>query len=155
VPADITATATSVSGATIGYSATATDLVDGALDPTCTPASGSQFAPGTTTVTCTATDSSGNPGIASFRVIVTFSWSGVLQPINADGTSIFKLGSVVPVKFALTGASGAIADGVFHLAISKVSNSVSGSDIETGTIATIDSGNTFRYDPPSIQYIFN
>src|SRR5439155_6591140 len=36
----------------------------------CSPASGSQFAKGTNTVTCTATDATGNTGSCSFKVIV-------------------------------------------------------------------------------------
>ncbi len=36
----------------------------------CTPASGSFFPPGTTTVTCTATDASGNTSSCSFNVMV-------------------------------------------------------------------------------------
>jgi hypothetical protein len=63
-------TATGPSGATVTYTASATDDVDGNLTPTCSPASGSTFPPGTTTVTCTATDSSGNTGSASMDVSV-------------------------------------------------------------------------------------
>ncbi|MCQ6281037.1 HYR domain-containing protein [Bacillus sp. EB600] len=37
----------------------------------CTPASGSFFPPGTTTVTCTATDAAGNTSTCSFNVTVT------------------------------------------------------------------------------------
>lgn len=155
VPGDITVVATSASGATVSYSATATDLVDGAIDPVCTSAPGSQFAPGTTTLACSATDHSGNQGSASFQITVTFSWSGVLQPINADGSSIFKLGSVVPVKFTLTGASTDIGDGLFRLFLSKVSNSLSGSELEAETAPSSDAGNSFRYDPTDGQYIFN
>jgi hypothetical protein len=43
-------------------------LVDGALTPTCVPASGSSFALGTTLVTCSATDGAGNTASASFSV---------------------------------------------------------------------------------------
>ncbi|MGI0024880.1 MAG: HYR domain-containing protein, partial [Nitrososphaera sp.] len=70
-PANQIAEATSASGRVITYpAATATDNVDGTLTATCTPASGSMFPLGTTTVTCTATDSSGNTGTDSFTVTV-------------------------------------------------------------------------------------
>ncbi len=59
---------------------------------------------------CTATDAAGNIGTESFTVTVTAAWSNVLQPVNADGSSIFKLGSTVPVKFQLTGASAGITN---------------------------------------------
>ncbi|MEW5849601.1 MAG: HYR domain-containing protein [Myxococcota bacterium] len=70
VPNNITAEATSASGATVTFSASATDDVDGSLTPTCSPASGSTFVLGTTTVTCSATDAAGNTGSASFSVTV-------------------------------------------------------------------------------------
>jgi len=47
---------------------------------TCVPASGSSFPIGTTTVTCTATDSVGLTAATSFRVVVTA--TGVTQPIT-------------------------------------------------------------------------
>ena len=71
VPANITTPATSPAGAVVTYTATANDDRDGPLTPTCTPASGSTFPVGTTTVTCTATDAAGNTGTNSFTVTVT------------------------------------------------------------------------------------
>jgi uncharacterized protein YjbI with pentapeptide repeats len=69
--------ATGPGGATVIYSATASDLVDGNIvltgsGPTnyCTPASGSQFILGPTTVTCYATDSHHNQATKSFTVTV-------------------------------------------------------------------------------------
>ncbi|MFD5788495.1 HYR domain-containing protein [Streptomyces sp. NPDC087866] len=47
-------------GTRISYWATASDAQDGRLPVTCTPASGSLFPIGSTTVTCTATDTAGN-----------------------------------------------------------------------------------------------
>ncbi|MFB7364099.1 HYR domain-containing protein [Streptomyces hydrogenans] len=58
-------------GTTLTYTATAEDAKDGPLTPSCTPASGSLFPVGSTTVTCTATDAAGNTGTdtAVFRVL--------------------------------------------------------------------------------------
>ncbi|MEU8666011.1 HYR domain-containing protein [Streptomyces anulatus] len=64
---DRTARAPDDDGARIGYTATATDPQDGALPVTCTPPSGSLFPVGTTTVTCSATDSAGNTGADTAR----------------------------------------------------------------------------------------
>ena len=50
---------------------TASDLVDASVDVVCTPESGSVFDIGATTVTCTATDDSGNLATASFEVLVS------------------------------------------------------------------------------------
>ena len=64
VPANITVPATGPSPArpSPAPAAPANDDRDGPLTPTCTPASGSTFPVGTTTVTCTATDAAGNTG---------------------------------------------------------------------------------------------
>ncbi len=74
VPAGAVGTTNDHSGTAIVTwpDATANDTVDGALPASCSPASGSSFGVGTTPVTCTATDSHGNTGSASFTVTVTF-----------------------------------------------------------------------------------
>lgn len=70
VPANLTVNATSPSGAVVSYVVTATDAVDPSPTVSCAPASGSSFSIGTTVVTCTATDASGNSSQASFSVTV-------------------------------------------------------------------------------------
>lgn len=57
-------------GKVVTYSASATDVVDGAVAVTCTPSSGTTFPVGATTVTCTATDRRGNATSASFGVTI-------------------------------------------------------------------------------------
>jgi hypothetical protein len=106
-------------------------------------------------VTCSATDSAGNTTQKSFDVTVTYAWSGVLQPINSDGSSIFKLGSTIPVKFALMGASAAVTNAVARLYYAKLSNNVAGTDLEATSTASASTGNLFRYDATTGQYIFN
>jgi hypothetical protein len=55
----------------VTYAATASDLVDGPRPVTCAPASGSTFAIGTTTVSCSASDAHGNRATGSFTVKVS------------------------------------------------------------------------------------
>lgn len=55
----------------VDYSASAVDTIDGPVTVHCSPASGSTFPFGTTTVVCTADDASLNRATASFDVIVT------------------------------------------------------------------------------------
>jgi HYR domain len=52
------------------YTATATDLVDGSVPVSCSPASGTAFALGATPVECSATDAHGNKATGSFTVTV-------------------------------------------------------------------------------------
>ena len=70
--ADVTKEATGANGALVNYTnPTANDAVYGSVNVDCAPASGSQFALGSTTVTCNATDGSGNAAVATtFNVIV-------------------------------------------------------------------------------------
>ncbi len=153
VAADGTATATSAAGAVVSYDApTADDLVDGAVAASCDKESGSVFALGTTTVTCTAEDRAGNQGTGSFTVTVTVAWSGVLAPV--DGRSAFRLGSTIPVKFALTGDSAGVTDLVARLYFRRVGAATS-LESEAVSTAKATTGNLFRYDAGSGQYVFN
>ncbi|WP_331527623.1 HYR domain-containing protein [Nocardioides sp.] len=156
VSADKTAVATSASGASVTYTApTANDIVDGTVAAACDKASGSVFPLGTTTVTCTATDKAGNTDTKTFKVTVTAAWSNILQPVNLDGSSIFKLGSTVPVKFALTGASAGISDLQARLFLQRIGAGATGTVIEAISTSNATTGNLFRYDPTSAQYLFN
>jgi hypothetical protein len=70
VPNGIAAPASSSSGVAVSFSVSATDPDDEAT-VSCTPASGSIFPVGTTTVSCVATDTAGNTTRASFPVVVS------------------------------------------------------------------------------------
>ncbi len=73
-------TTTDPDGLVVTYPAKAYDG-DTRVPVTCDPASGSRFPVGVTTVTCTATDASGNTGRAQFEVAVT------LQDVGIDSFS--------------------------------------------------------------------
>jgi hypothetical protein len=151
-----TAEATSASGAAVSFDApSATDLVDGGVAASCDRASGSVFPLGTTTVTCTAKDSRDNKAEKTFTVTVTLPWSDVLQPINRDGSSVFKLGSTVPVKFQLGGASAQITDLPARLSFRHMSGATPDAVSEAVSTSSATSGNLFRWDATARQYIFN
>jgi hypothetical protein len=71
LPRDLTVKASSNDGATVDFNASASDLVDGAVGVSCSPASGSTFSIGTTSVSCSATDAHGNSASGGFAVTVT------------------------------------------------------------------------------------
>jgi hypothetical protein len=72
VPGNISENTEVPTGKVINYSLpTASDNLDGPRSVSCTKASGTNFAVGTTTVTCSATDTHGNTGSASFDVVIT------------------------------------------------------------------------------------
>jgi len=160
LPGTITAFATSTQGANVSYpTPNAVDALDGPRPVSCAPASGFQFPPGKTTVTCTAADAHGNPAGATFTVWVQYQAPSdgtfFLQPINPDNTSIFKKGSTVPVKFRLHGASAGISNLVARLSVAKVSNGIEGTSVEAVSTSAADAGNMFRSDGSGGQYIFN
>jgi len=69
-PANIVTSCTSPSGATVSFSPTTTDDCDPSPTVKCTPASGSVFPAGLTTVNCTATNASASSASCSFTVTV-------------------------------------------------------------------------------------
>ena len=88
-----TITTTSSSGEIFGYETpTATDNVGVTVGPTCTPASGTLLPVGTTTVTCTASDSSGNTATAIFTVTVvnTAATGDTSPPVLSQISTIVK-----------------------------------------------------------------
>lgn len=91
-PSHLSAEATSPTGAVVTYTApTAVDATGRLLPVSCSPASGSTFPLGTTSVVCTATDSFGNTASASFNVTVVDTTPPVVTvPANmtADATSL-------------------------------------------------------------------
>jgi hypothetical protein len=107
VPASITVEATSPAGATVTYSATAHDIVDGPVTPTCSVVSGATFAIGQTLVSCTASDAHHNNGNATFAVNVVDTSAPVLSvpaQVSADATS--PAGAVVAFSAVATDAAG-------------------------------------------------
>ena len=89
VPANITTTATSAAGASVTYvKPTARDFNSVSVPVSCAPASGATFPIGTTTVTCTATDSYTRTATASFTVTV----NDVTTPGSMTGEGVVKNG---------------------------------------------------------------
>jgi O-glycosyl hydrolase len=83
-PANAIVEAAGPAGAAYSFAASATDSLDGPLTASCTPASGSTFPLGVTTVSCSATDAHGNTGTASFTVTVTDTTRPIVTvPANA------------------------------------------------------------------------
>jgi hypothetical protein len=143
--------ATSSAGAVVNYAASAKDAGGTTIPVSCTPKSGTLFAPGSTTVTCTATDAAGNTSTNSFTVQVQFAGLVILPPVKPDGTSVFKLGSTVPVKFQL---NPNVANVKANLTLAKITNGVVGPEQNAVSMGA-NVGNLFRYDPECKLYIFN
>jgi hypothetical protein len=130
--ADVIAEATGPGGATVEYVAAALDLVDGAIAPACAPASGSLFALGATTVSCSATDAQGNMGYGSFTVTVVDStaptvsgFSLVVPPMwPPDGTL-----QAVTVNYSATDACGPGVTCVLSVSSNQPQTGLGNSDV--------------------------
>jgi hypothetical protein len=139
VPGPITVTATSSAGAVVTFATpTAMDAVDGPVPVDCDHSSGDTYPVGKTTVTCTATDHSGNTASAGFTVTVqsqSGSGSGggsggsggqtpppapVTTPATAADMTAPTMSPLLPVVVDATSPKGGIA--TFTVAASDVDN---------------------------------
>jgi endonuclease G len=101
------------------------------------------------------TDSGNLSAEEEISVGVAYTWSNLLAPLSADGSSSFNAGRTVPVKFALIGASSGISNAVATIWLAKFTNGVAGLEFPAVSTSSSTTGNLFRYDPTSGQYIFN
>ena len=110
---------------------------------------------GANTLTVTATDGAGNVATKTVPYSVAYASAGVAQPLNANGTSVFKLSSTVPIKFGLADVAGQPATGLApHLYLSKLSIGIWGTELEPVSTNQPDAGNLFRETAPG-TYTFN
>jgi hypothetical protein len=119
LPLNQTVLATSSAGAIVNLSAIATDTVDDQVPVVLSPASGSLFPIGTTTVTATATDISNNTATDTFTVSVT--------PVNVvpSGFSLNRRLGGVMQQVALTNVLSTILAGPVYLVLDNLSANTS------------------------------
>jgi HYR domain len=143
--ANIIVQATSGAGAIATYSTpVATDLVDGAVVVSCTPASGSTFPIGTTTVTCTALDTRGNRATSSFVVTVTVPVYGFIavQNLPPPAGKAYNSGSAIPFRWQFT-----VGGTVFNSTAANPKITISG---PTGTMTfTPQNPGNSSFQPPT------
>jgi hypothetical protein len=89
-------------------------------------------------------------------VSLLYNDSGIRQPINADGTSVFKLGSTIPVKIQFTDCNDMVVSTLAPTVdLRKVDTSTGAAVTEAPPAASADAGNVMRWSPDGAQYIFN
>jgi HYR domain len=124
--ANAAAEATGPDGATVIYSAQASDTVDGTVAPVCSSASGTTFPLGSTTVTCSATDSRGNTSWGSLTVNVQDTTAPDLN-IPADIVAEATSGSGRAVGFS------ASAQDIVEGSVLVTCDAASGDTFQVGT----------------------
>ncbi len=100
-------------------------------------------------------DRAGNTETKTCQYVIVYGFGGIQQPVNADGSSVFKLGSTVPLKFRLTDIDNAArtdAEATVK-SVAKLSGTVWGSDSEAVSTSAATTGTAFRVSDG--QYIFN
>ena len=110
-PSDIVVSLPMNSAATsmvVNYPAvTATDACSSSVTVNSSPASGSTFPVGATTVNATADDGAGHTSTCSFTVTVAYNFAGFFQPVdNLPALNVVQAGRAIPVKFSLSGFKG-------------------------------------------------
>ncbi|MBN2117953.1 MAG: HYR domain-containing protein [Anaerolineales bacterium] len=108
LPADISVSAAGPAGAVVNYSASATDNLDPSVSVSCSPASGSTFPLGTTTVNCFATDLAGNTALGSFQVTVVN--TPVVPPASPASMPGSPASQTAPSEFIIPVTGGEVID---------------------------------------------
>ncbi|MBI4900501.1 MAG: PxKF domain-containing protein, partial [Actinobacteria bacterium] len=145
-------TAGSLTKPTFAPADTLSGLAAGSHDTWSTPTTASGV--GTYVYSATATDNAGNMASESRTYKVVYGGSfGFAQPINSNGTSRFKLGSTVPVKFQLLCNGQPYSAAVAKLYVKAVDGTPDAGIDEAVSTAASTTGNLFRYGDG--QYIFN
>src|SRR5579864_1204699 len=96
-PSNVTVTGASGTGQVVTYPSPTTTGGTPPVTTTCSPASGSQFPVGTTTVSCTARDAIQRPAVCSFTVTLTSSHLGAMSFVAfGDSTTAGENGNNPP-----------------------------------------------------------
>jgi uncharacterized repeat protein (TIGR01451 family) len=134
--------------------ATAFDNCGAPINISYSPASGSVFPVGATTVTITATDSHNNSSTATFTVTVLYNFTGFFSPVNNLPTlNVVQAGRAVPVKFSLSGNKGLdifAANSPYTVAINCDGSSPQADVAETLTAG----GSSLGYTPDQYNYVW-
>ena len=141
--------------AVVNYpSVTATDGCAGSLPVNSSPASGSTFPVGTTTVNASADDGNGHTASCSFTVTVQYSFTGFFSPVaNPPVFNVVKAGGAVPVKFSLSGNKGLNIFAAGSPSSGPVAcNSSDDASVLVDTITA--GGSSLSYDSLNDQYVY-
>jgi hypothetical protein len=105
------------------------------------------------------TDGAGNTRNVTVSYTVIYAYGQVRQPINEDGSSVFKAGSTVPVKFGLTNwADTPVGTATVTISYRKYDPDNIPADeqlLEDAMTAVPTGGTQLRWDAAAQQYIFN
>lgn len=141
--------------AVISWGDGATQTISGATSPL--SVAHTYASAGSYTASVTVTDDDGGSGAATAAVAVNYTvvGGGVLQPINQNGSSVFKYGSTIPVKVRLANCDGSTpANLAPTIRLTILSNGTPVGEInEPVSTSAADTTGVMRFS--SGQYIYN
>ena len=113
------------------------------------------------TATVTVSDEDGGTS-ASVSATLTLNYTivggGILQPINQDGSSVFKYKSTIPVKLKVTDCNGSTPGTLtIKIMLTQLSGNAPGVDInEPFSTSAADTTGFLRFTgSPDYQYLYN
>lgn len=136
--------ATGPSGAIAIFSPTVSDNCSGAIAVSCTPASGSTFPIGSTSVSCGATDASSNQSSCNFTVSVTAAAGQISNLINTVQTFNLKQGISNSLDSKLQNiqtALNAAQEGSVGSTCNQINAFINETQAQSGKALTVDQAN--------------
>lgn len=109
---------------------------------------------GTTVVTWTAADTSGNTATVTQTIRLSYQYGGFKAPVVANG--VYRVNRVLPLRFSLTYADGAVAETAkARLSVTLLEDGDEASDpLGIDSAGSAGTGNSFQYRGGSFQYNF-
>ena len=154
-PLILNGTATATSGAA--------DSLSGLDSESCTAPDTSTV--GSKSLLCNAIDKAGKTASQNVAYVVQYAGGAcygspgrqILQPINVDGSSVFKQKSTVPAKFRVCDANGVSIGSPGVVKSFKLVQILNGTASQTANedVVSTTPDTTFRWDPTDRQWIFN
>jgi len=152
VPADFAVNATSPAGAVVTYAVTASDNVSVASSA-CNPASGTTFPIGSTSVTCVASDPSGNRASATFHVTVLSAQAQISNLETSVTNLALSTGTTTSLLAKLNGALAAANAGDVATACASLQDFINQTRAQAGKKIAISDANTLSVAAQRIRAV--
>jgi hypothetical protein len=110
---------------------------------------------GTKNFSVYAKDNAGNTNTTNVTYYIRYKFSGFLEPISPDGSSIFRSGSKVQIRFRLSDANlKNVANAVARLNFNLITPIITGRNLKPYSYDTATTSGLFKYDSMKNWYYF-
>jgi hypothetical protein len=150
LPGNMVVEQTSTAGAVVNYPVTATDE-DGPVTLSCNLPTGSLFAPGTTSVSCSASDN-GQSTSGSFTITVKDTTAPTITVAGVRDLGVYRLNGVGTPTYTVTDSGSGVAASTASL---TAPSSASGAGVYTFTITATDKAGNSRMVTVTYFVLYN